>query len=250
MRKRPVGTRTVGQSRAGVVASRDLTRNRIVQAGLEILDREGLEAVTMRSVGAALGVTAMALYKHVSGKDDLMRAIAEHVLEGADFDGRRRDWRAQVVHCFDELRSICLRHPGLARLLEEANVAPSSAFAPMEVTVAALQQAGLDDIDALRTYFALVGLTLAQAGYQARGPILDLEPAEAIRSRKLEGKGYATVESLELTTDWDFDGAFAFGVRLVLDGVEAAVRRRNRTSRTSTVEGVRSSEGRRSGSGR
>ena len=63
---------------------RGLTRNAIVARALEIGDAEGLEAVSLRRLAADLGVTPMALYRHVKDKRDLINAMTEAVLEGFD----------------------------------------------------------------------------------------------------------------------------------------------------------------------
>jgi TetR/AcrR family tetracycline transcriptional repressor len=201
---------------------KDLTRQRLVEAGLDLVDREGIDAITMRRLADALGVTPMALYNHVSSKRDLLRAIAEHVLGQARFDGGQGDWREQIRYCFREFRDICLRHPGMVRLLEAADVAPAAVFIPMEVTLRALRGVGFDSHDALRTYFALVSFTLHQASYQSRGPFPELEPSEKIRAERLAGRGYDAIERLEAISDWDFDAAFEFGLALIIGGVEAA----------------------------
>jgi AcrR family transcriptional regulator len=211
--------------RKSSVRSRDLTRAKIIDAGLELLDRDGGDAVTMRALADTLGVTPMALYNHVSSKDDLLRAIAAHVLDNTDFDGGKPDWRAQVGYCFRTFRAICLRHPGLSRLLKTADVAPATVFAPMEVTLKALTSAGLSELDSLRTYFTLVSFTLVQASYQSRGPYPDLEPSERIRSARLAGRGYEALEEIQMPLEWDFDAAFEFGLGLILDGVEEALLR-------------------------
>jgi TetR/AcrR family tetracycline transcriptional repressor len=65
-------------------AGRRLTREAIVARGLEIGGREGLEAVSLRRLAADLGVTPMALYRHVRDKQDLVNAMTEAVLEGLD----------------------------------------------------------------------------------------------------------------------------------------------------------------------
>jgi len=57
-----------------------LTRARIVDTALEIADTAGVEAVTMRLVGQELGFEAMSLYRHVSGKDDLLNGMLDVVL--------------------------------------------------------------------------------------------------------------------------------------------------------------------------
>jgi TetR/AcrR family transcriptional regulator, tetracycline repressor protein len=218
------GTRTHPHPQSSNRPSKDLTRVKVIEAGLELIDREGPDAMTMRRLAASLGVTPMALYNHVSSKKDLLQAVAEHVLGQTEFDGHREEWREQIEYCFRMFRRICLRHPGLARLLEIADVAPATVFAPMEVTLRALDQAGLNSLDSLRTYFTLVSFTLGQASYESRGPFPDLEPSKKVRSERLAGRGYRTVEHLETPEKWDFEAAFEFGLSLVLGGVESAAR--------------------------
>jgi TetR/AcrR family tetracycline transcriptional repressor len=199
---------------------RDLTRDKVVDVALALTDKKGADAVTMRGLADAVGVTPMALYNHFSSKRDLLSAIAESVIGAAQFDGRHTDWRDQVRHCFDVLRKLCLQHPGLPRLLEFEGAAPASVFAPMEITLRALHEAGLDDVDSLRTYFLLTSFTLAQTAYQTR-PIPDLEPSEKIRTERIAGRGYKATERLELPATWDFDASFTFGISLILNGIEA-----------------------------
>ena len=203
---------------------RDLSREKVIDAGLALIDKAGTNAITMRGLADAVGVTPMALYNHFSSKRDLLSAIAESVISAAEFDGGQADWRDRVQHCFEVLRKLCLQHPGLPRLLEFEGAAPATVFAPMEVTLRALHEAGLDDVDSVRTYFLLTGFTLAQAGYQTR-PIPDLEPSEKIRTERIAGRGYTATERLDLPATWDFDASFAFGISLILDGVEATVSR-------------------------
>jgi TetR/AcrR family tetracycline transcriptional repressor len=201
---------------------RDLTRDKVVEAALALIDKTGADAVTMRGLADAFGVTPMALYNHFSSKRDLLSAIAESVISAAEFDGGQVNWRDRVQHCFAALRKLCLQHPGLPRLLEFEGAAPASIFAPMEVTLRALHEAGLDDVDSVRTYFLLTGFTLAQAAYQTR-PVPDLELSEKIRTERIAGRGYTATERLVLPATWDFDASFAFGISLILNGVEATV---------------------------
>ena len=203
---------------------RDLTREKLIDAGLVLIDKARGDAITMRGLADAVGVTPMALYNHFSSKRDLLSAIAESVISAAEFDGGQADWRDRVQHCFEVLRKLCLEHPGLPRLLEFEGAAPASVFAPMEVTLRALHEAGLDDVNSVRTYFLLTGFTLAQAGYQTRR-IPDLEPSEKIRTERIAGRGYTATERLDLPATWDFGASFAFGISLILDGVEATVSR-------------------------
>lgn len=199
---------------------RDLSREKIIAAGLELLDNGGTSAITMRSVAERLGVTPMALYNHVDSKADLLRIIAEQLIRSVRFDSGNPDWRTRIGHCFRELRDLCLRHPDLAGILETAGAAPASVFEPMEVTLTALRRIGLGDTDALRGYFTLVSFTLGQVDYQNRGPFPDLAPA------RYAGDKQIGIRQLAVADHWDFAAAFEFGLGLILDGLEAAAERR------------------------
>jgi TetR/AcrR family transcriptional regulator, tetracycline repressor protein len=163
----------------------------------------------------------MALYNHVSDRRDLAHALAARVLEAVRFEDGHEDWREQIAYCFGALRAICLRHPWMPRLLYIEDVAPAAVFAPMDVSLRALAAAGVRGQDVLRAYFTLVGFTLSHASYQVRGPIPDLEPSDRIRSERLLGRGYRSIEAVSSLGDWDFDAAFEFGLMLTVRGIEA-----------------------------
>jgi AcrR family transcriptional regulator len=202
---------------------RDLSRDKLIAAALKLIDERGAVAVTIRALALEVGVTPMALYNHFASKRDLLAAVADHVISSAEFDGGYTDWCAQIRHCFEVMRNLCLRHPGLPSLLEEDGAAPASVFFPMEVTLRALGQAGLNDLDSARTYFLLIGFTLSQASYQTRGPVPDLEPSEQVRTQRLAGRGYTAIERLKIPAHWDFDASFEFGLSLILNGVGSTV---------------------------
>lgn len=204
---------------------RDLTRAKVIEAGLWLVDREGPDSLTMRRLADRLGVTPMAVYNHVRNKKELLAALAEQVLGEVRFDGGHDDWRKQIEHCFAAFRGVCLRHPGVTRLLEMADVAPVTVFAPMDVTLRALGEVGIEPRDALRAYFVLVGFTLGQVSYQVRGPFPDLEPAAAMRTENLAERDYIQIGKLDGAEPWDFDAAFSFGLTLILDGLVAAAER-------------------------
>src|SRR5918994_6086732 len=81
MAKRRAATAT--NTRSSRVPRNTLSRDRVVDAALALLDAEGLDALTMPSLAKYLGVGTMSLYRHVADKDDLINAVAEQVLSGA-----------------------------------------------------------------------------------------------------------------------------------------------------------------------
>ena len=184
---------------------RALSRVKIVNAGIGMIDRDGADAITMRRLAQDLGVTPMALYNHFANKKELLRAIADHVIDGAEFDGGQTNWQDQLRHCFRTLRSLCLQHPGLPGMLEIEGAAPASVSHPMDVAIPALRAAGLDELDSARAYFALLGYTLSQATYQARGP-------------------YPSLHASLPTEEWDYDASFEYGLALIITGIATTAR--------------------------
>jgi TetR/AcrR family tetracycline transcriptional repressor len=197
-----------------------LDRTGIVAEAVALLDREGPDALTMRGLAAALGVSPMALYNHVSGRDDLLRAVAERLVAEVTFASDHEDWREALRFCFRQLRATILAHPGAVRLMEQIDQAPLAVFSPMEVTLEALEKAGLTGEAALRAYFLLTNFTMGQVSYEVRGPFEALDPTTALARGQLRGAGFEHIESTAASEGWDFDAAFEFGLSTIIAGLE------------------------------
>ncbi|MHB8470723.1 MAG: TetR family transcriptional regulator, partial [Gaiellaceae bacterium] len=77
--------------------SRTLSRRRVVEAALALVDAEGTAALSMRRLGRELGVEGMALYTHVRDKADLLDAVAELVLAELDVEfDRSAPWQERI----------------------------------------------------------------------------------------------------------------------------------------------------------
>jgi AcrR family transcriptional regulator len=95
---------------------RPLSRERILAAALELVDEQGIEALSMRKLGQALGYEAMSLYNHVANKDDLLNGILDLVLaemEPPDPKGGLPAIRASALSAHEALK----RHPWAATML-------------------------------------------------------------------------------------------------------------------------------------
>ncbi|HEY6495986.1 MAG TPA: TetR/AcrR family transcriptional regulator [Trebonia sp.] len=141
-----------------------LTPDSIVEAAVRVADAEGLEAVSMARTAAELGVTTMALYRHVAGKDELLQLMwnasafgAEHlVIEGSDWRSRLRAWALIQREMLD-------RHPWVAHMpLAAPPVAPNSMHF-VERGLETMDSTGLPDSDKLRVIGLLSSYTLSEA---------------------------------------------------------------------------------------
>jgi len=94
-----------------------LTREAIVEAALRVLDRDGMDALSMRRVGEELGTGAASLYWHIRSKDELLQLVFERVIEELELpepDPSR--WREQLRDLARQSRAVLLRHKDVARI--------------------------------------------------------------------------------------------------------------------------------------
>src|SRR6266480_1481431 len=88
-----------------------LNRDRILQAALELADEGGIESLTMRKLGQALGFEAMSLYNHVANKDDVLDGILDLVLAESEPPSPAGDWHAAIRSSAISVYQTLRRHP-------------------------------------------------------------------------------------------------------------------------------------------
>src|SRR5438046_7190344 len=88
-----------------------LSRERVLQAAIELADEGGIESLTMRKLARALGVEAMSLYNHVAGKGDLVDAIVDLVVGEIELPPPGEDWADEIRRCAISAHEAFLRHP-------------------------------------------------------------------------------------------------------------------------------------------
>ena len=202
-----------------------LTRERIVAAALAIVDEQGPEALSMRRLGAVLGVEAMSLYKHVEGKEAILDGIRALLIE--DFAARLPagpvgDWREDLAAFARAYRAVGRDHPRAFPLLAQG---PGRAYVVgagvAEETIARLRAAGLDRASAIfaqRTIvrFVLGASLIDRAADVAPAPVAEEELAALAQERPLVGELMRSMD--DPATD---DALFEFGLELLLDGIAA-----------------------------
>lgn len=103
-----------------------LSREAIVRVAIELLDGEGIEALSMRKLGARLNAGATSLYRHVATKDELMELAVDEVfgeMRVPELVGGPSGWREAVAGAAAQFRATALRHPWLASVLGQAGLA-------------------------------------------------------------------------------------------------------------------------------
>ncbi|MFF5210541.1 TetR/AcrR family transcriptional regulator [Streptosporangium sp. NPDC000396] len=137
-----------------------LNREKVLDAALELADREGLEALSMRRLAKTLGVEAMSLYNHVSNKADLIDGIVERVFEQVEPPDPVLPWPARVRVAVLNMYRVFSRHPvvPLALATDRSNPTSPQVIGALDGLVGALFEAGFDELGAWRALGAVNGL--------------------------------------------------------------------------------------------
>jgi AcrR family transcriptional regulator len=157
----PPADRAVDDAAAN--GSGKITRDVVLAAALEIIDRDGVDALSMRRLARALDRDPMILYRHAPNKAALLDGVAETVLAQLAVDSTDRDWAAQLRTVARDYRRLALAHPHVVPLLVTRPVAtplalrPRGTLRPLEDVLTLLTRAGFSGSEALHIYRALFG---------------------------------------------------------------------------------------------
>ena len=214
----------VGSEPGGRPRRDPLTRTRVIGAALEIMDADGVDAVTMRRIGRELGVEAMSLYNHVRDKEDILDGITELVMSRFEFPPTTGDWGRDARAMAGEWRRLLGQHPGLMQLLAERHKPLESlaAFRPMEAALEVFRRAGLPPREAAQAFNAfggyLMGFVMMEQGLMPGGAHREHDRDEVVDA--LQAAGLPNVlECLQYFEECPTDEQFEFGLDLLIRGL-------------------------------
>ncbi|MEV6345562.1 TetR/AcrR family transcriptional regulator C-terminal domain-containing protein [Actinoplanes sp. NPDC051851] len=196
-----------------------LTRERIVDAAVVLLDRDGVTGLTMRRLAQALGVTATALYWHVKVKEDVLDLAFDHIFDEVPLPDPTPDWRADVRALIRAWRDVMLRHPWSPGLAGRPVPGPR-VLTRTEYLQAALTRGGLADRDLAVTTRLLanyvIGAALTESTYHRSA-----DPGARADTRRhitVNAAAYPVLTaSGHLDADrWDSDELFGRGLDTIL----------------------------------
>jgi AcrR family transcriptional regulator len=157
----PPSGRHAGVSTA--VGTGKITRDVVLATALDLIDRDGADALSMRRLGQALGRDPMALYRYAPNKAALLDGVTEIVLTQLSVDPADPDWAGQLRAVGRDFRRLALAHPHVVPLLVTRPLAtplglrPRGTLRPLEDILSLLTRAGFSGADALHVYRALFG---------------------------------------------------------------------------------------------
>jgi len=189
-----------------------LDRQRILRGAVEFIDTHGLAALTMRRLGASLGVEAMALYRYVPGREDLLDGVVEMVVETLfdDEDGddvyieESAGWQDYLMRLGHGVRRIALAHPAVFPLIASRPPAapwvrpPLRSLRIVESFLGTLTEAGFSDQAAVAAYrayssFLLGHLLLEVTQIGAQVSLLDQPEGDPEAQRQTDLSRFPTL---------------------------------------------------------
>lgn len=204
-----------------------LTKDRILEAAVDLADREGLGALTMRRLGAELGFEAMSLYKHVANKDEILDGIVDLVVGEIEIPEPGSDWKAAMRKRAASARRVLRRHPWAIGLFESRGAFGPAVLRYLDAIIASLRAGGFS-VEAAGHAFSLLdnyvyGHVIQEISFQ-----MSKEQGEAdglLTLEHLQGDEYPNLTELvtlqEANSVFDYDTEFEFGLTLILNALDA-----------------------------
>lgn len=189
------------------LVAKALSVDRVVAAAVDAVRRDGVDAFTMRGLAGELGVTPMAIYHHVPGKDELLARVGDRILGELDAAADGGHWRDALATLATGLRDRLRLYPGVARYLLASGPMLPEAAQLAERSVRHLQAAGFSIPDATRVVTVVFGYVLARCHIEDE---VDLSYAAATDS-----------EIAAVYAAFDVDEQFAYGLDCLLAGIAA-----------------------------
>jgi AcrR family transcriptional regulator len=212
---------------------RTLTRERVVAEARTLIAQEGAEALTMRTLGARLGVVPGALYRHIRSKEQLQDLVVDGVLADVDCDVNHvLPWTEQITLLAHRLRKVLEDHPGVAGLLKTRDPLGPHSLSLAESFLLPLHHAGFPHREAGLAFFLILDYTI---GFEVSSPRISVNEQRvqdtATRKRlheffrSLPGDRFPTLITLGEHVWLDNrDERFTAGINALVDGLKQAQR--------------------------
>jgi AcrR family transcriptional regulator len=206
-----------------------LTRELVLSTALELVDAEGLDALTMRRLGQELGRDPMSLYRYAANRAALLDGVTEMVLNELAIFPDDPDWQAQLRRIGHDLRLLALRHPNVVPLLvtrplsTPLGLRPLGTLRPLEQILALLIEAGFTPSNALHVYRAYYGFLYGHLLNELQEYIVDPEENEAILRlglHRLPAKDFPHLRALgPVLAEYDGAAELDQGLSILLSGL-------------------------------
>jgi AcrR family transcriptional regulator len=212
-----------------------LSRERVLQAAVELADQSGIDSLTMRKLGESLGVEAMSLYNHVANKDALLDGMIDLVF--GEIELPNIDWRTAMRRRGNSAREVLRRHRWAIGLMESRRAPGPATLAHHDAVIGCLRNGGFSVEMAAHAFSVLDSYIY---GFAMEEAALPFDSSNADETAELVDMILAglpedqyphlrelTVEHV-LKPGYDYGKEFDFGLELILEGLERATNPQSR----------------------
>ena len=207
------------------------TTDEIAAAALGIVDADGLGALSMRSLAAALGTGPMTVYNYVADKEGLEDLVVAAVVAQVRLPGPTDDWQQDAYAIADAMWRGIRAHPAAIPLVLTRRTLSATGFAAADALIATLDRARLPDKDRLAAFHAVLGFVVGAAQAELAGPLTRGRdaPAAAAQIGSVAGAQYPHIEALsKVATRTSVEEDFDRGLGMLLDGIATRRPRKRR----------------------
>ena len=220
-----MATRTIQQEERRA----PLTKESVLQAALKLADQGGLEALSMRKLGQALGVEAMALYYHFANKERVLDGIVDLVFGEIELPQAGAGWESAMRPRAISVRDALLRHRWAIGLMESRTNPGPANLRHHDAVIGCLRAAGFDMAAAATAYSLLdayiYGFALTKMNLPFYSTTHIAEMAETMLEPFPPGEYpnlSAFITEHAMQPGYDYGDEFEYGLDLVLDGLQRA----------------------------
>jgi AcrR family transcriptional regulator len=217
-----------GRGRGGRERS-GLSREKVLQKALELADRGGIAAVSIRSLAESMGTKPMTLYYYVANKDQILDGLVDLVFAEIETPQAGGAWQEQMRRRAHSVRKVLRRHPWAIGLLESRKAPGPATLKHHEATLGTLRAAGFTVEQTARAYSLLdsyiYGFALQEAALPIAGDGPMAEVAAPILERFATGEYPHMVEiatQVVMQPGYDYGNEFAYGLELILNALQPA----------------------------
>ena len=207
-----------------------LTRERILQAALAFADANGIESLSMRKLGEAVGVEAMSLYNHVPSKADLLDGLIDLVFGEIELPVSSDSWQTAMRQRAIAVRAVLKRHRWAIGLMESRSSPGPATLRHHDAVLGCLRQAGFPVALAAHAYSVLDGYIYGFALQEASLPFdTGEESSELAQAMVAQFPADEYPHLAEFTFQhvlqpgYDYGSEYEFGLDLILDGLDRAL---------------------------
>jgi AcrR family transcriptional regulator len=209
-----------------------LNRDRVLRAAVSLADADGLPSLTMRRLGEGLGVEAMSLYNHISGKSDLLDGMIDIVFGEIDLPSGDGDWKAAMRRRAISARQVLRRHRWAISLMESRTSPGPATLQHHDAVLGCLRRGGFSVELTAHAYSLLdsyiYGFALQEAGLPFDTGAEAAQVAQDIAEQFASGQ-YPYLTEMAMThviqPGYSYGDEFETGLDLILDGLQAAASR-------------------------